>query len=356
MARNWYLLRPPYDQLSGFEDDALNEFAQDGFAEALDTGIAENVELYNYDLSICKPMRAIIQNKLQDTKLKTLSREMLVPIGTCKAGMYVKYKERFWLIVGLVDNNIMYEKAILTLCNYLLTWLNSDKKIIQRWASASSASQYNNGETGNQFFTVRSDQLLILMPDDEESLMLDSGTRFIIDRRCQVYEKRFAPDVLCDTSKPVSVYKLTRSDSVLYNYQDSGHYEFMAYQDEQHKEDGYYVIDGKGYWLCGKPAEEDNKTTLLSSTIDYDSLEIFNNLDPGVFTAIFCDADGNEVNVKPKWGIYCDFVDKLNVDYINNSIYISVNDKNLINKSFDLFLSAEGYDTVGVTVTIRAFI
>lgn len=36
-------------------------------------------------------------------------------------------------------------------------------------------------------------------------------------------------------------------DNVIYDYQDSGHSEFMAYQDEQHETDGYYVVDGKGF-------------------------------------------------------------------------------------------------------------
>lgn len=355
MAKEWYLLKSPHVQLSGFEDDALSDFAQEGFEEALDSNIAIDVELCNYDLSVCRQVRAIVQNNVQDTKLKTLSRELLVPIGTCKAGMYVKYKGRYWIIVGLVDDNTMYEKAVMTICNYLLTWLNADKKVVQRWVSATSASQYNNGETGVTYYTVRSDQLLVITPDDDECLLLDTGTRFIMDRRCKIYEKNFNTDVVCDTSKPVATYKLTRSDSVLYDYQDSGHYEFMAYQDEKHDEDGYYVINEKGYWLCGKPDTED-KTVLLSSKIDYDSLEISNGLEPGVYTALFYDTEGNEVNVAPQWSIDCDFADLLEVEYVNHSIYISANNKKLINKSFELSLSAEGYETVNVTIVIRAFI
>lgn len=355
MAKEWYLLKTPHDQLSGFEDDALNDFAQEGFEEALDSSIAVDIELCNYDLSICKQIRAIIQNNVQDTKLKTLSRELLVPIGTCKASMYVKYKNRYWIIVGLVDDNTMYEKAVMVLCNYLLTWLNSEKKIVQRWVNASSASQYNNGETGVQFYFVRSDQLLIITPNDDECLLLNTGTRFIIDGRCKIYEKELINVTDCDTSKPVITYELTRSDSILYDYQDSGHYEFMAYQDEQHEDDGYYMIDGKGYWLCGKPFIE-NKTALLSSKIECDSLEIYNGIDAGIFTAKFFDENGDVIEVNPHWSIDCDFVEQLNIEYVENSICISANNKKLINKSFELSLNAEGYETASITITIRAFI
>lgn len=356
MSQEWYLLKSPHDQLSGFEDDALNDFAQEGFEEILDSEIAVDVEICNYDLSECVTKRVVIQNNVQDTRLKTLSRQMLAPIGTAKAGMYVKYKNRYWLIVGLVDDNTMYEKAVLILCNYLLTWLNKDNKIVQRWVNATSASQYNNGEMGVKFYYVRSDQLLILTPDDDECLLLTSGDRFIIDKRCKIYEKNFANDIVCDTTKPVVTYELTRSDSILYDYQDSGHYEFMAYQTEQHEDDGYYVIDGMGYWLCKKP-NTINEITVLSSSIEYDSADIYNGLEPGIFTAKFYDENGNEdTSISPEWSIDPDVADRLDITYADNSICISANNKKLINTSFELSLSATGYETVTTTITIRAFI
>lgn len=333
----------------------MNDFSEESFSEILGSSFAYNVELCNYDLSECKTIRAVILNNTQDTRLKTLSREMLVPIGTCKAGMYVKYKNRYWLIISLVDDNTMYEKAIMTLCNYFLTWINDKGKIIQRWVNAASASQYNNGETSNKFMFVRSDQLLVLTPDDDECLKLQQGKRFIMDRRCEVYEREFDDSVKIDVSKPVLTYKLTRSDSILYDYQDSGHHEIMIYQDEQHEDDGYYVIDGKGYWLCEKPNIEDKSEVLLSK-IEYDSLEVFNGVGASIFTAKFYDKSGNvATQVIPRWDVECDFVEDLQIEYVDNSIFISVNNKKLINKSFELFLNASGYETSNVIITIRAF-
>lgn len=355
MAIEWYLLKPPHDQLSGFEDEALSDFAKEGFDEVIDSEFAVDVELCNYDLSERKQIKAVVQNTVQDTKLKSLNREIYFPIGTSKAGMYVKYKNRYWLIVGLVDDNMMYEKAIMSLCNYYLTWLNDEKEIVQRWVCVSSASQYNNGETGVTYFNVRSDQLLIISPDDRESVLLTTGKRFIIDKRCRIYEKEFDADVVSDTSKPVVTYRVTRSDSVLYDYQDSGHFEFMVYQDEQREKDGYYVIDGIGYWLCEEVSDSPNKSEVLSSEILYDSTDIYNGLEPGVFTAQFYDAEGNKADATPHWDIVCDFKNQLNIEYVDNSICISVDNKSLINKSFELSLSADGYDKQSITITIKAF-
>lgn len=147
MAQEWYLMNTNHDTVSGFESDDFDNFATDGFFEALQTSMGSSVEICNYDLSVRTPQRVIVEGNVQDTKLNSITRQMLAPIGTCRAGQYVYYKDRYWLIVGLVDDNGIYEKAVLALCNYLLAWQNEKGEINQRWVNAVSASQYNNGET-----------------------------------------------------------------------------------------------------------------------------------------------------------------------------------------------------------------
>lgn len=354
MSQEWYLIKSPHGQISGYETDALNDFGQDGFDEVLASGIAVDVELCNYDLSDCKSIRAVVLHRTQDTKLKTFSRMLLVPIGTCKSGMYIKYKERFWLITGIVDDNAVFEKAIMQICNHKLTWVNASGKIIQRWANITSASQYNNGETGTENYSVRTDQLMILTPDDDECLLLEHGKRFVIDRRCEIYERSFAKTVKKDISKPLNVYRLTRSDSILFDYQDSGYHQFMVYQDEQREQDGYYVIDGKGYWLCDIVKSE-KQSELLSCIIKCESAEIYDGLEPGEFVAEFYDSDGNVMPIAPIWDVSCDFIDDLTITHVENAVLISVNNSKLINKSFKLTLSGDGYEPVSLMVTIKAF-
>lgn len=353
MATEWYLLKNANSLLTGSCRDDTS-FIEENFSESLDSLLATDVELYNFDLSECTPVKAIVQNTVQDTKLKTQSRQLLVPIGTCKAGMYFKYKNRFWLIVGMVDDNKMYEKAIVIWCNYLLTWINDKGKIIQRWSNVSSASQYNNGETYTDNYRTRTDQLMILTPDDDESILLDQGKRFIIDQRCKIYEKGFDASITSITECPVNVYRLTRADTVLFDYQDSGYHEFMVYQDEQRDSDGYYVIDGNGYWLCQEPENKNNNS--LHCSIECDTDVIYNGLEPTVFVAKFLDSSGKEVDVIHDWKINCEFVDQLDVSYVGNTILISVNNESLVNKSFELFLCGDGYEPKTITVTIRAFI
>ncbi len=360
MAKEWYLLTTPYDQLSGYETDAFDDFAAEGFAEALDSFIGIDVELYSNDMSECTAIRAVIQRTVQDTKLNAMNRHMLVPIGTCKAGMYVKYKNRFWLITNIVDDNGMYEKAVLAICNYLLTWMTADGEVVQRWANVLSASQYNNGETEHRYYTLKTDQLLISLSNDEKCVMLESGQRFIIDKRIDIYSKEIPDDIVSDTSFHVITYEITRNDSVLYNYEDSGHYEILVTQDEQHESDGYYVIDGNGYWLCPYPYPSvDNvipdrqEPEVTNAKIVYDSDTIYLDLGAGEFTAVFYDSDGNVVEgIEPSWEINCDFIDLLQIDYINNTIIISASDYSLLNRSFELSLKNDNFDIQSVKVNI----
>lgn len=348
MSIEWYLLDDKNNQLSGFE-----EIDNEGFSELLYSDIAEDVELFNYDLSERKEIKAIIQERMTDTKLKTLNRHALVPIGTLRAGMYIKYKDIYWLIVGIVDNNGIYEKAVMTFCNYYLTWVNKTGKIVQRWANITSASQYNNGETTTSHYYDRTDQLMVSIPDDDESLMLNSGDRFIVDRRCKMYEKAFDESVTVNTDNPVIVYRLTRSDSILYDYQTSGYFQFLIYQDEQQEQDGYYVIDSKGYWLCKNVMPSSANRT---SEIQCDSDEIYPDGFSERFTGVFYDSSGAIKAIEPTWEIVSDFNDRLNVSYDHNSILISTSDLKLINKSFELILKSDGYENVSKTIFVRAFI
>ena len=352
MATSWYLLNPPYNQVSGFEAEALEDFGQEGLLEAIDA-IGVDVELCNYDLSIRQKIKAVIQNSVQDTKLKTLVRHMIVPIGTCCAGMYVYYKNRYWIIVGIVDDNNVYEKAILSICNYQLSWIGIDGKVVQRWANVASASQYNNGETATHNYFIRSDQLLITMPDDDISQMISQGLRFIIDRRCSIYERSINSDV--DTSNEVITYQVTRVDSVLYNYSDSGLFEIMVTQDEQRVSDGYYVIDGKGYWLC-KDAEIIMPSSNKASKICCDDSVVYIGMGATEFSSVFYDDNGNETSISPIWEIDCDFLDELEVTTVQNCILISTDNPDLINKEFALLLGGDGYQTDSISVSIKAFI
>lgn len=204
----WYLIdestKP--NMIGGFENQAFRDYKNDAFMESLSTDIASTVLLCNYDLSRKKKIRAIIQDNVANTQLKSMERSILVPIGTLRAGDYIFFENEYWLVNGRPGNNKVYEKAVIIECQYLLRWQNSAGRIIERWANLVSASKYDVGENGNHVVFLTSNNYTILVPQDEETFELD-GKRVFID-----LNKR----------NPRKVFKITRDDDILYNYNSHG--------------------------------------------------------------------------------------------------------------------------------------
>ena len=147
---------------------------------------------------------------------------------------------------------------------------------------------------------------------------------------------------------------MTGTRSVIDDYQDSGVYTFMANQDEQRNTDGYYAINGKGYWLCD-PILNDSAAESKRCEIVCDSYEVYDGIEAAEFIARFYDENGGQASVAPQWDINCEFKDELTIYEVDDAILISVDNPKLVNKSFELSLSGDGYGAVSVTVHIRAF-
>ena len=200
--KEWYLMnnhKP--NTVSGYEGDILTDFAQSNFTDVLETAFSDAVLLYNHDLSECKEIRCVIQGNSADTYLKSMERVALFPIGTVKAGMYIFFENRYWLITGYPSSNKSYEKATVKLCQYKVKWQNSDGTIVERWVSTQSSSKYDDGLKDSNTMTLTSDSIMLLLPNDDESLTLD-GKRIFIDKK----------------NPPNKVYLVSRADSVLYDY------------------------------------------------------------------------------------------------------------------------------------------
>lgn len=203
--KDWYLMKKPTQTGGGLENENLNLYKGDLLDEYLDSELATVVTLYNYDLSESKEIRAIIAGNTADTALKTIEREIVTEIGTLHAGDYVFYENSYWLVHGRPDNNHIYEKAILFLCQLKIKWQKDDGTIVERWANFTSASKYDEGEYGNNTLFYPTNALTVLIAGDDDAMTC--------------LEKR----VFIDKSNlPTRVYKITRMDDMLFNYFDQG--------------------------------------------------------------------------------------------------------------------------------------
>ena len=251
--KEWYLMNNHNpNTVSGYEGDILTDFAQSNFTDVLETAFSDAVLLYNHDLSECKEVRCVIQGNSADTYLKSMERIVLFPIGTVKAGMYIFFENRYWLITGYPSSNKSYEKATVKLCQYKVKWQNSDGTVVERWASTQSSSKYDDGLKESNTMTLTSDSIMLLLPNDDESLTLD-GKRIFIDKK----------------NPPNKVYLVSRADSVLYDYGEDhgGMFCFITEKTELNESTDRPDLGVCDYISPTIPPEEDDETTILSAKI-----------------------------------------------------------------------------------------
>lgn len=179
--KEWYLEHTPPTITSDYDSESIVNYGEENFTDVLEVAFSDTVILYNSDLSESKVIKCVIQGNTSDTQLKSIERIGLFKIGTVKAGMYVFFENRFWLIDGYPGNNKSYEKATMVLCQYNLRWQNNNGDIIERWGNFSSASKYDVGEGGNNVIFLTSNNYSIKLPFDKETLELD-GKRVFIDK------------------------------------------------------------------------------------------------------------------------------------------------------------------------------
>lgn len=200
-SKSWYrMTRPIFN--SGFEDDEFWAYGQDGFQEVLDSFLGSDVLIYDKTIHTePQRVRAIVQNKTSDVYNSTTLRQILCNIGVLRCGQYVRHEGMFWLVSALPDNNRIYEKAVLWKCKHTIRFLSPLMgKIVEYPVFSTNSTQYGTGEAGKTHMSVGSDQHLIYIPYNEETILLDNQFRFLMDKR---------------RDKPTA-YRITRVDPVSY--------------------------------------------------------------------------------------------------------------------------------------------
>lgn len=338
--QEWYLIgdKTSPNMIGGYENDGFLDCKDDAFYETLQTDLANTVIVYNYDLSESREIRGIVEGNTADTQLKSMERSILVPIGTLHSGDYVFFEDEYWIVDGRPGNNKIYEKATLKECQYKLRWQKDDGSIIERFANFTSSSKYDVGENGNNTIILSSNNYLIIMPNDKDSMTIE-GKRVFID--------------LSDV--PEKVFKITRNDDVLFNHHGhGGTLNFIADKVELNKDK-----DNQELGICNyipissptPPTSNPNETADLSATITGNT-----NLKVGfsrTYTATLSDNNGNTIQWDDTlygWNIVSDFDVVQAVS--KNTIKLSVDDEELIDSSFLLQIIKLGTNAVISEITI----
>jgi len=239
-------------------------------------------------------------------------------------GDYIEWANRTWLVYEADCDDEVYIDGKIYECNYTQRWQNESGKIIERPSFVLNASAYNNGEERNKTITLATNQFMVYMPLDEETLKLENGLRVFMDYG----------------QESPSTYKLTRPDKVSGKFGAKGVTNFIYTQCEHLPEK-----DRIDLMLCDykevvtlPPRSDESSDSLAEISCKSPVVKI--GALPSRFYAIFRDENGNEVEgVDSVWNIESDFEDKLISTIDNSCIMISTDDMNLADEKFKLTLS-----------------
>lgn len=339
MAKEWYLMTKN-KRYSGFENDLFADQAQEGFEEITETFIGKSFELYSSDLSQMKIINGIVQKNVENTSYSSMFREFLLPIGSCKAGMYIKYRNVFWLITNFVDDNLMYEKALGTLCQYYLKWQNQQGEIVGRWVNIISNAQYNSGITTSSKganIILQSDQLMLTAPFDNEVLSLNDQKRLMIS-----YKKNSH-----------SVYEITRLDSVPYAFGDNGTVQIIVTQTPEQTNNDNFELGICDYIPQNDISNKPNNKSDITPTIQYSSLFVKVGTSGSKFFGVFENENGEKLSdIIPKWEIQSNFKEELCITCSENYINIKTYNENLIGEKIKLILHPENNENLVTELVI----
>lgn len=342
--KEWYLTTPIPNITSGYESDSISEYAQNNFTDVLETTFSDIVILYSGDLSESSVEKCIVQGNVSNSQTKSIERAVLFPIGTSTTGNYIFYDNAYWLLIGYPGNNKSYEKVIAVLCNYRLFWQNVDGKIISRYAWVQNASAYNNGESGNNTITLQSNQFMVYVPYDDDTLLLDNGLRIHMSR----------------SNRKCKPYELTRPDDIAYGYGEKGVLNLVFTQDEHNPNEDKLIElnDGKSVWICNYSSP----TTPPDPTPPDETANLFANISGNTnlkvgfsrsYLVNFTDKDGAAVeDVNFEWNVESDFADKISQTVSGNTINLCVDDDSLIGESFLLSIKMENNVVNNIKITI----
>lgn len=309
MASEWYLLtsQPPIYN-SGYESDDFNNYAQSGFNETLqDSPLTDDIQIYNLVTRIWDDKKAIVQNSTSDNQTSSFLRQILSIIGTFKAGDLIRHRNKLWLMMNVPDNNKIYEKGIIQLCNYTLPFQTTSTTIYNEPCIViDSTRSSSTGEDDGKVITLTDTQALVYIQYNDKTKYLTEEKRIFLDQF---------------TDKP-KVYKITKANRISYMDGDKGLLQLTCDQEEYNSTTDSYEYKIADY-ISTSPSPEPEPTPeglcLITNTtgIVYDTileLKIGGTKKPLV--AQFKNSEGNVVDKTPIWSL--DFgTSGLNVDNVH---------------------------------------
>lgn len=254
-------------------------------------------------------------------------------------GDYIEWSNRTWLVYEADADDEIYTDGKMYECNYKLYWQDAHGNLVSKMAFIQNASSYNNGEEENKTITLASNQFMVWMPLDEDTIVLRNGKKMFIDN----YELE------------PSCYKLTRPDTVSMKFGEKGctYYIFTQTESNKIKDKLVELEDGTKVWLAdyidannSEDTPNPDETTNLMATITFKGTQEFKiGGSIKTLTGSFVDTDNNVINDVGVWEVITidELLPYLEYTITDNKLKIKVLDTDLIDgKVRIIFSSVDG--------------
>lgn len=272
----------------------------------------------------------IFDRKFVDSVHHKITVETICENDWIECGDYLNYDGMVWLCLNSYSFHGLYCRATFMSCDWQIYWTDENGVLKSQYVIDQNSTQYNSGESGNSTMTLGAAQHMLRMQCNEDTILLDSPQRFAIDKNMK---------------KP-TCYKVTQNDNTSYNYgKGLCCVTVMETQFNVDKDKLITTPDGKEVWVCDyisptSPPEDDDETTILSSTIT-GMIQGNKNLKVGferTYTANLVDEDGNTVEWSDefKWNIVGDI--EVGLTENNGTVTLLVDDEDLVDEMFKLTL------------------
>lgn len=256
---------------------------------------------------------------------------------------YDSIADEYLICTEVFNIDDVHWQGKLTLCNWILKWQDKNGNILEYPCYDTNATQYNSGEQSNRLFTIGSSQHLIILPCDDNTVVLKHPQRFFLDK---------------DHDHP-TCFIVTQNDSTSYNYGKKGIVRVTLYED-QHNLETDRIDLGICDYIDKDAAASDNADNrfVSKSVISYDTNVIKSFGGAQTFTGKFFDENGNEIDgIVPHWKIVCDFSDALQAEELNNQLVIGIDNDDYVDEEFKIILSdAEGNYSSSLIIRVESLL
>lgn len=235
--------------------------------------------------------------------------------------VYCSKSQEYWICTQSFNIDTIHYEGTFTLCNWMLKWQNKFGTILEYPCYDINATQYNSGERFNEQITIGSSQHILTLPCDENTILLSTPQRFILDK---------------NADNPTT-FIVTQNDNTSYNYGTHGLVKITVYEHPFDKEK-----DRADLGICNyidPDNDSNNDTDTIRAKIVYDSLIVRSGGDSQTFVGKFYHGDDEITDILYSWHVICDFADKLTITENGNRITISIDDDDYIDEDIKLIFS-----------------